>query len=271
MISGVDENNRPGPAFQAIQGTGWRAELLPRSPYEARYTPQGPIVGFAFDPQSGAHAFGSDRPEAFEARPNGLAYLPAGCEVYSRSEKGGEYLRIVFEKPSRPKACDRRFSGIADLEASEAAHRLRRELLLRGKRDLLTAETLVLSLEAVASRVLAGAALPDPAARWMTPRRLNQVEALIEARFPEDLTVAGLAGALGLSTDFFSRAFRAATGRTPRAYIIDRRIRHAREMLHRTDETLATIACSSGFASHAHMTLQFKQRLGLCPSAFRVR
>ena len=261
----------PASATRVITGANWRAELLPRAPYEARYVPEGAIVGFAFDPQTGAHAFASDRPEPFEARPNGLAYLPAGCEVYSRSDTGGEYLRIVFEKQSRPKPCERRFSGIADLEASEAAHRLRRELLLRGKRDLLAAETLVLSLEAVAGRILAGAAPPDPAARWMTPRRLSQVEALIEARFPEALTVSDLAGALGLSADFFTRAFGAATGRTPRAYIIDRRIRHAREMLQRTDATLATIACSSGFASHAHMTLQFKQRLGLCPSAFRER
>lgn len=261
----------PGTLPQAVQGANWRAELLPRAPYEARYVPQGPIVGFAFDPQSGTHAFASDRPEAFEARPNGLAYLPAGCEVYSRSGTGGEYLRIAFGKKFRPKPCERRFSGIADLEASEAAHRLRRELLLRDKGDPLTIETLVLSLEGASGRVLAGAALPDPAARWMTQRRLKQAEAMIEAGFPEALTVSDLADALGLSADFFTRAFRAATGRTPRAYIIDRRIRHARQMLQRTDATLAAIASSCGFASHAHMTLQFKQRLGLCPSVFRER
>lgn len=256
---------------RVIEGASWRAEILPRAPYEARYVPEGPVVGFAFDPQKGDHAFASDRPEAFEARPNGLAYLPAGCEVYSRSEAGGEYLRIAFREQGRTRQGERRFNGFVDPAVSDAAHRLRKEILLQGTNDPLTAEALVLKLAGAAARVLEGGTKADPAARWMTPRRLKDAETLIEARFTHTLSVADLAAFLGLSPDFFTRAFRAATGRTPRAYIIDRRIRHAREMLQRTDDTLAAIACSSGFASHAHMTLQFRQRLGLCPSAFRER
>ncbi|MHA7776163.1 helix-turn-helix domain-containing protein [Roseibium sp. M-1] len=271
MISGVDGHKWPGPALQAIQGAGWRAELLPRAPYEARYTPEGPIVGFAFDPQTGDHAFASDRSQAFEARPNGFAYLPAGCDVYSRSGTGGEYLRIAFSRLAGEKTPAQRFSSVVDPAATKAAHRLRREILLQDKSEPLVVEALVQDLESAAMRLLSGTASDDPAGRWMTPRRLNQVEALIEARYADALTVADLADALGLSVDFFSRAFRAATGRAPRAYIIDRRIRHAREMLQGTDATLAIIACASGFASHAHMTLQFRQRLGLCPSDFRGR
>jgi hypothetical protein len=34
----------------------WRAELLPPSPYQATYTPDMPIIGFAFDGQAGVHA-----------------------------------------------------------------------------------------------------------------------------------------------------------------------------------------------------------------------
>jgi AraC family transcriptional regulator len=76
----------------------WCAELLPRNPYQTAYTPQAAIVGFAFESQIGVHAFGSDRRVAFRARPNGLAYVPAGCGVYSSSTEGGEYLRIVLQR-----------------------------------------------------------------------------------------------------------------------------------------------------------------------------
>src|ERR1700681_2273143 len=81
----------------AVPGA-WCAELLPRHPYQAAYTPDLPVVGFAFDGQVGVHAFGSDHKAAFRARPNGLAHVPAGCDVYSQSKHGGEYLKIAFEK-----------------------------------------------------------------------------------------------------------------------------------------------------------------------------
>jgi len=56
----------------------WVAELLPRNAYQAAYTPEAPIIGFAFESQVGVHAFGTDRRAAFRAKPNGLAYVPAG-------------------------------------------------------------------------------------------------------------------------------------------------------------------------------------------------
>lgn len=78
----------------AVKGT-WCAELLPRKPYQTAYTPEAAVIGFAFESQVGMHAFGSDRRVAFRARPNGLAYVPPGCDVYSCSVNGGEYLRIA--------------------------------------------------------------------------------------------------------------------------------------------------------------------------------
>ena len=71
------------------------------TPYCARYCPAEPIIGFAFDPQAGIHAFGSDRRTAFRAKPNGFAYVPSGCDVYSKSESGGEYMRVVIKGPRR--------------------------------------------------------------------------------------------------------------------------------------------------------------------------
>jgi AraC family transcriptional regulator len=61
---------------------------------------------------------------------NGLAYVPAGCDVYSSSGHGGEYLKITLAcEPSHPRSYARRFSDAIDHLAIAAAHELRRHLL----------------------------------------------------------------------------------------------------------------------------------------------
>src|SRR5580704_256348 len=56
----------------ASMGGSWRAELLPRHAYQAAYTPDAPVIGFAFDGQAGIHAFASDRRVRFRTKPNTL-------------------------------------------------------------------------------------------------------------------------------------------------------------------------------------------------------
>ena len=63
-------------------------ELLPGAPYEARYIASQAAIGFAFDSQRGVHAIGSDRIRPFYATPNGLAFVPMGCDVFFRIEPG---------------------------------------------------------------------------------------------------------------------------------------------------------------------------------------
>jgi len=226
-----------------------------------------PIIGFAFESQAGVHAFGGDRKADFRAKPNGLAFVPAGCDVYSQSDRGGEYLRIAFAGERWRSA--RRFSDVIDPAAIDAAERLRRQLLACDGIDMLQCERFVLALEARAASVLGGTAGQSSARFWMTPRRLKLVDELVEARLDAELTVQDLADALGLSAGFFCRAFRAAIGKPPHDYIIDRRVSRARTLLESAALDLSAIAYASGFASHAHMTATFRHRLGVTPSALR--
>jgi AraC family transcriptional regulator len=255
----------------------WRAELLPRTAYCAAFTPGLPSIGFAFDGQAGVHAFASDRRSDFRARPNSLAYVPPGCDVYSRSDLGGEYLKVTFTpEPDAPEfdapESDtpwhraRRFNDVIDATAMDAAQLLRRQLLARDL-DRLQCERAVNVLKQRTAHVLGDIA---PAARgWMTARRLKLIDELIEARLDAKLTVGELAGALKLSTGFFCRAFRAAIGKAPHDYIIDRRVSRARALLQDASLDLSTVAQASGFASHAHMTATFRHRLGVTPSRLR--
>lgn len=248
----------------------WCAELLPRSPYQAAYTADLPIVGFAFEGQIGVHAFASDRKAAFRARPNGLAHVPTGCDVYSQSKHGGEYLKISFDlKHGEPWPWSRRFSDVIDPAAIDAAQRLRRLLLASERIDELQCERLVQALRERAVYVLGGASVESAARSWMTPRRLRMVDELIEERLDTKLTVQDLAGTLQLSAGFFCRAFGAAVGKAPHDHIIDRRVSRARALLGNQALDLGAIAQASGFASHAHMTATFRKRLGVTPSELR--
>jgi AraC family transcriptional regulator len=246
----------------------WSAELLPRHAYCASYTAERKVIGFAFDAQKGMHAFGSDRRIDFQTRPNGLAYVPQGCDVYSRSDVGGEYLRIVL-RPSRDGWRPERFSDVIDEVAIGAAHRLRRTLLASDGADVLDCERSVLVLEERTAAALHAPSRHRSSERWMTPQRLRQVDELIEARLDGRLTVQEIADHLGLSVGFFCRAFRTAIGQSPHDHIIDRRVARARTLLADPALDLSAIALGSGFASHAHMTATFRKRLGVTPRELR--
>jgi AraC family transcriptional regulator len=198
-----------------------------------------------------------------------LAYIPAGCDVYSESENGGEYLRIVLagERGNFP-AHTKRFSDVIDPISIAAAQELRR-LMLGDRIDALQGERLIGIIEQRAICFLSGTVTEPSAGSWMTPARLRLIDEYIDARLATKLTVHELAEALGLSAGFFSRTFRAAIGKAPHDYLIDCRISRARSLLLGTELDLAAVAYASGFVSHAHMTSTFQHRLGIAPSKLR--
>lgn len=255
----------------AISLKGHDVTLLPATAYDVRYLPAAAVIGFAFETQAGVHAFASDRAQPFRARPNSTAYIPAGCEVASRSPNGGEYLTVRIDRSNNhPGFPAQRFNDRIDRQAIAAAQNLRRMILSGVCIDALDVER---EISALVESVVGLDTSPGEAtaARWMTDRRLRLVDELIEAGMSRDLLVDDIAGHLGLSSGFFNRAFKAAVGRTPHDYVLDRRVSRARNLITRTDMSLAGIAAACGFASQAHMTTQFHRRIGMTPGALRAR
>ena len=143
-------------------------------------------------------------------------------------------------------------------------------MLLTGPpADPLELEQPIRTLLACVARAIGDEDDQPRAGSWMTQRRLRLVDELIEARLDDKLTVREVAAALQLSAGFFSRAFKAAVGKAPHDYIIDRRISRARTLLQFDKRDLSTIALASGFTSHAHMTATFQRRLGVAPRQLR--
>lgn len=96
-----------------------------------------------------------------------------------------------------------------------------------------------------------------------------QAQALMQARHDEDLSLAEIARNCGLPRHHLIRAFRRETGLTPHAWLVDVRIRRARDRLRR-GEVPGAVAAATGFCDQAHLTRAFKARYGVTPGAFRA-
>ncbi len=241
--------------------------LLPRSAYEARFTADRTRIGFAFDIQRGSHAIGTDRHTPFITRPSTVAVTPRGCDVFSQSAVGGEYLTIEpLDKDWHlpPSACTNRVVP----EADQIAHALRRLMFRLGPhREELNehAFTFVdLVEESLGDGPIAHSHLGS-----LTDRRLNTLNDFIEAHLPGDLGVDKMAAQVGLRPRHFMRAFKHATGTTPHAYVVERRLERARRLLVAGSQHVSDVAMACGFSSHAHLTSCFTKRFGVPPSAFR--
>jgi AraC family transcriptional regulator len=246
-----------------VEAGPWTIELLPGSAYAARYVATHAAIGFAFDSQQGLHAIGSDRVRPFVATPNGLAFVPVGCDVLSESAEGGEYLRVMRADGLVLRG-DRAFNNCIDPQAISLALRMRNALLHASMDDDWEAWGL-----ALAERAMVQETLPAPTQGSITARRMRLLDEFIDAGLEGSLSVQAMAGLLELSEGFFMRAFKQATGKSPHSYLIDRRLAKARALLRDSTASLSGIALACGFASQAHMTTAFKQRLGISPAQLR--
>ena len=58
-------------------------------------------------------------------------------------------------------------------------------------------------------------------------------------------------------------------GTKPDAFVLERRLARARELLTSTDLSLSEVAFAVGFADQSHFTRHFRQTVGVSPGQFR--
>lgn len=98
---------------------------------------------------------------------------------------------------------------------------------------------------------------------------LARVFDVVEARFRETLSLSDVAAAVHLTPAHLTTLVRQATGRTVNAWIAERRMAEARQLLLQTDHYIADLAVASGYADPAYFTRQFRQRHGVSPLQYR--
>ncbi|MBR2353771.1 MAG: helix-turn-helix transcriptional regulator [Clostridia bacterium] len=77
-----------------------------------------------------------------------------------------------------------------------------------------------------------------------------------------------LAEQANISEVYFRKLFRDHYGQSPKQYILQARIRHAKHLLREQSATVTTISEACGFSSVYHFCRAFKQQTGLTPTEY---
>jgi AraC family transcriptional activator FtrA len=100
--------------------------------------------------------------------------------------------------------------------------------------------------------------------------RLGPLIDWMRQRLDEEQPISLLAAKAGMSQRTFQRRFENTTGQTVGEWLLQERLRHARELLERAGgASLDDIAEASGFGTLATMRHHFRKRLGTSPGAYR--
>jgi AraC family transcriptional regulator len=198
----------------------------------------------------------------------GQLYARIAIDGADRSDWFAVDRALALELVRDPDADGRPFRRTHAPSASATYLRQRRlfERLRSGEPlDGLAVEEEVLLLLA---DVLQDAASVSPGADTDAVDVAERARVELGARYAEDLSLAALARAVGVSRSRLCRAFRRATGTTLHAYRDGLRLRAALEALLERDD-LTALALDLGYASHSHFGARFRRAFGMTPSEAR--
>jgi AraC family transcriptional regulator len=105
--------------------------------------------------------------------------------------------------------------------------------------------------------------------RKLRDRELKRIEAYVDERLDQPISLRDVAGVVGLSQQSFARALKEASGLSPHQYLITRRLDTAKRLLLDSTRSVAAIATTVGFSDQAHMTATFSRLLGYTPGNWR--
>lgn len=92
-----------------------------------------------------------------------------------------------------------------------------------------------------------------------------------DRNYAEPLDLEQLAAVALLSKFHFHRLFTATYGMTPAAYLSERRIERAQDLLRATNLTVTEVCYAVGFSSLGSFSSRFRQIVGETPSEFQRR
>lgn len=91
----------------------------------------------------------------------------------------------------------------------------------------------------------------------------------IEAHLAQPLRIGELARCCLMSESLFLRRFRQSIGQTPVAYILERRIQRACQLLLFSNQSMEDIAAAVGFGDRHYFSRQFARHIGVSPGNYR--
>ncbi|MFD0958406.1 AraC family transcriptional regulator [Paenibacillus chungangensis] len=98
---------------------------------------------------------------------------------------------------------------------------------------------------------------------------LNWITSYLSYHLSEPISVGDMARRANLSVSRFNTLFKKHYRMTPHQYLLDMRVKHACELLRRSNASLEEIASYSGFADIHHFSKTFKSKTGRSPGRYR--
>ena len=103
----------------------------------------------------------------------------------------------------------------------------------------------------------------------LAPWQRRRATEMMSADLSKAIQLADVARECRLSVSHFARAFRQSMGLPPYKWLLDRRLRAAKEMMLNGNRPLAEIATDCGFTDQSHLTRVFTSYVGTSPAAWR--
>ena len=101
--------------------------------------------------------------------------------------------------------------------------------------------------------------------------RIGEALSHLERNIHREVDLEELANIAHMSQRSFLRVFHSATGSSPTAWVIGKRINRACGLLRHTDQRITEIAFDVGYSNSNYFTRQFRQVTGLSPRDYRLR
>lgn len=203
--------------------------------------------------------------------PRSVWINPAGRPFTRRNPGITQYavVEVSVDKVRRVLGCDVEFAyacGVTDEPLAHVVDALVLEAKTGGASGPLFADALGV---AVASRLARrfGRTPRSASCQGALDSRLNMVLEKLEDTIAQSPSVDELAAVAGLSPAHFAREFKRCTRWTPHAFLMERRLQRARQMLG-AGHSIADSALACGFCDQPHLGRAFKKRFGVTPSAF---
>lgn len=213
----------------------------------------------------GAHKSLSGRGEIEAVAGQVITVNPGEVHDGRPVDDGPRSWRMIYLEPKDAKPLTDDLA--ADYEfACPASHNVRAaQDLCRLFEQLADPKAQSLLCESLLAGLLARLGIRRPGGRDRGfPSSIRHAVSLIDDDSTRALSLGELAAAASLSRFQLIRMFTRATGLTPHAYLIQRRVEHARQRI--LDGTgLAEAAVIAGFADQSHMTRAFSARYGFTP------
>lgn len=98
---------------------------------------------------------------------------------------------------------------------------------------------------------------------------MKRLDEFIDAELAAGLTLERLAESLGLGVWALNLRLRRTIGKSPYAYVQERRVAQASDLLCKSEMPIKAIAAACGFSDQAHMTRVLRKALGTTPAQLR--